>query len=112
MDIYKCMALIADQMRLKFTINNKPLTSMEVFAETGMFPSIIKRADQLSSFCLGSGLGITFEETGHSITGTKAVMDKNVSNAYRVMCMTEILYELIESSPDPTKIALDNLMYD
>lgn len=106
------MALIADQMQLKFTINNKPLTSFEVFAENGMFPSIIKRADQLSSFCIGTGLGLSFQETPNSITGTKAVMDNNVSNAYRVMCMTEILYELIESSPDPTKIALDNLMYD
>lgn len=112
MDIYKCMALIADRMQLNFTINNKPLTSIEVFAERGMFPAIIKRADQLSSFCLGSGLGINFEETANSMMGTKAILDAHVSNAYRIMCMTEILCELSESSPDPRKIALDNLMYD
>lgn len=112
MDIHKCMALIADRMQLNFTLNTKPITSIEVFAPTGMFSSIIKRADQLSSFCLGSGLGVTFQETATGILGTKAVMDNNVSNAYRVMCMTEILCELSESSPDPKKIALDNLMYD
>lgn len=112
MDIHKCMALIADHMQIKFTLNNKPLTSFEVFADNGMFPSIIKRADQLSSFCLGSGLGLTFEETPSGMTGTKALMDESVSNAYRVMCMSEILCELVESSPNPRQVALDNLMYD
>jgi len=43
---------------------------------------------------------------------TKAVLDNTVSNAYRVMCMTEILCELTESSPNPRQLALDNLMYD
>lgn len=112
MDIYKCMALIADKMQIKFSINSKPLTSIEVFAHNGMFPAIIKRADQLSSFCLGSGLGLTFENTPTGMTGTKAIMDSSVSNAYRIMCMTEILCELMESSPNPKQLALDNLMYD
>ncbi len=106
------MALVADRMQLKFTINNKPLTSMEVFAEHGMFPAIIKRADQLSHFVLGTGLGIQVEQAGSSMMGTKAVMDDSVSNAYRIMCMTEILCELMESSPNPKQLALDNLMYD
>lgn len=112
MDIYKCMALIADRMQIKFSMNHKPLTALEVFAENGMFPPIIKRADQLSTFCLGSGLGVTFENTPNGMTGTKAILDKNVSNAYRIMCMTEIICELMESSPTPRQIALDNLMYD
>ena len=112
MDIHKCMALVADRMQIKFTINNKPLTSMEVFAANGMFPAIIKRADQLSHFCLGTGLGITVEEAATSMMGTKAVMDQTISNAYRIMCMTEILCELMESSPNPKLLALDNLMYD
>lgn len=112
MDIYRCMALIADRMQIKFTINNKPVTSIEVFSEHGMFPAIIKRADQLSSFCLGQGLGLTFEDTPTGMTGRKAILDTNVSNAYRIMCMTEILCELTESSPNPKLVALDNLMYD
>ncbi|MBP9721551.1 MAG: type IV secretion protein IcmS [Gammaproteobacteria bacterium] len=112
MDIHKCMALVADKMQLKFTINNKPISSLEVFAENGMFPAIIKRADQLSCFCLGTGLGIKVEEFAASMMGTKAIMDNSVSNAYRIMCMTEILCELTESSPNPRLLALDNLMYD
>lgn len=112
MDIHKCMALISDHMQIRYTINNKPLTSMEVFAENGMFSAIIKRADQLSSFCLGTGLGLTFEESATGMTGTKAIMDTTVSNAYRMMCMTEILCELTESSPNAKEVALDNLMYD
>ena len=112
MDIYKCMALIAEKMQLKFTINNKPITSIEVFAANGMFSAIIKRADQLSFFCLGTGLGVKFEEASGTMMGTKTTMDNTVSNAYRIMCMTEILCELMESSPNPRQIALDNLMYD
>lgn len=112
MDINKCMALIADQMQIQFTINNRNITSLEVFSPNGMFSAIIKRADQLSSFCLGSGLGVTFEENKTNMIGTNAVLDNNVSNAYRIMCMTEILFELMESSPIPRQIALDNLMYD
>lgn len=112
MDIYKCMALIADRMQVKFTLNNKTMTSSEVFAENGMFPAIIKRADQLSAFCLGTGLGLGYEESANSLLGTRAIMDNTVSNAYRIMCMTEILYELVESSPNPRLLALDNLMFD
>lgn len=106
------MALIADQLQIKFSLNNKFITSSEVFAENGMFSAIIKRADQLSSFCLGTGLGIKFENATSGIMSTKAVLDNTVSNAYRIMCMIEILYELMESSPNPRQLALDNLLYD
>ena len=111
-DMTEQMCKIARTMNARFVLNGRPMTIEEVFAPTGLLPAISRRADQLSSFCLGTGLGLKFEETATGVIGTKAVMDNKVSNAYRIMCMTEILCELMESSPNPKQLALDNLMYD
>jgi intracellular multiplication protein IcmS len=112
MDIYKCLALIADQMQVKFTLNQKPIAALEVFGPKGLFPSFMRRADQLSNFCLGKGLGVTFENTTNTLLGITAKMDGSTSMAFRIMCITEILCELMESSLNPRLVALDNLMYD
>ena len=112
MQIGRKLARIAEEMHVSFTLNNKPLPVDDVFADKGLLPAIIRRADQLCSFCLGYGLGISFDEASDSRLGVMVKFDDSVPGVLRIMCATEILFELVESSANREVVALDDLMYD
>ena len=69
------LALIAEDLQINFTLNGKVLPLADVFAERGLLPAIMRRADQLSSFCLGYGLGINFEPDSDARLGVICQFD-------------------------------------
>src|ERR1700722_17592296 len=95
-DISKQMAQIARLMQGQYSLNGRPLTNEEVFAPTGLLPGIARRADQLSSLCLGYGIGVTFEEAEGSTLGVKAIFDDITPNVLRLLCMIDVLNELMK----------------
>ncbi len=111
-DISKNMALIAAGMNAKFYLNERFVTFEEVFSPTGLLPAIARRADQLCSLCLGYGLGITFDETENALLGTRVIFDEVTPNVLRLLCMTDVINELIQGSPVRDYTPLDELMYD
>lgn len=112
MDISKKLAQISVEMQISFMLNDNPIPADEVFAAKGLLPAIMRRADQLCSFCLGHGLGVTFDDTSDARLGVQANFNDEVSTILRIMCATEILYELTESSPKRPIVVLDDLMFD
>jgi len=111
-DITQTLILISKQMNINFTLHDKPLRPEEVFAETGLLPAIVRRADQLCSFCFGYGLGVAFVDDERSQLGVKTNFSGATAPTLCIMCVTEILFELSEASPNRALIALDDLMYD
>lgn len=111
-DIRKSIALIAASMNAKFYLNDRFVSFDEVFSETGLLPAIARRADQLCSLCLGYGLGATFDETEGALLGIRVVFDEVTPNALRLLCMTDVLNELIQGGPSKDYTPLDELMYD
>tara|TARA_R110002124_G_scaffold177391_2_gene345416 strand:+ start:1857 stop:2195 length:339 start_codon:yes stop_codon:yes gene_type:complete len=112
MDIYKVLSLVIGKIDVTFTLNNKAISPEEICKPNGLFPALIRRADQLSSFCLKHGLGVKFDKSADTTIGITAILDDTISNAFRIMCITEIVYEIIEASPNKKQVALDHLMYD
>ena len=110
--IGKKMMMIAKQLGVRFTLKNKPLTYDEVFAETGLLPGLAKRADQLASLCLGYGIGVSYEDVETSLLGRKVKFDEFTPDVIRLMCITDVLFELIKTSPSKDVTSLDELMYD
>ena len=88
------------------------MTIDEVFAPTGLLPAMSRRADQLCSLCLGYGLGLTFEEAEGAVLGVKVIFDDITPNTLRVLCITDVLNELTQSTPRGEMAPLDQLMYD
>ncbi len=84
----------------------------QIFAEGGLLPTIMKRADQLSTFCLGYGLGLIFEEAANTLVGKKVRFDDKTPNCLRVMCALDILVEAIQNAPSRAVTPLDDLLYD
>jgi intracellular multiplication protein IcmS len=111
-DISKNMTAIAGALNAKFYINDRFVSYDEVFSETGLLPAIAKRADQLSSLCLGYGLGATYEDAEGSLLGTRVIFDEVTPNSLRLLCMTDVINELIQGGASKDYTSLDELMYD
>ena len=111
-DISAQMAKAARLLRGQFSLNGRPMTMEEVFAPTGLLPAIARRADQLSSLCLGYGIGVTFEDAEGTLLGVKANFDDMTPHTLRLLCMIDVLNELMKGSPPGGVTVLDQLMYD
>jgi len=111
-DIKQCLSLIAAAMNAKFYLNDRFVTFEEVFSDTGLLPAIARRADQLCSLCLGYGLGATFDEAENALLGIRVVFDEVTPNSLRLLCLTDVLNELIQGGPSRDYTPLDELMYD
>ena len=111
-DIRKSMGLIAQAMHAKFYLNDRFVSFDEVFSFTGLLPAIARRADQLCSLCLGYGPGVTFTDAENALFGTEVVFDDITPNALRLLCMTDVVNELIQGGPSRDYTPLDELLYD
>lgn len=112
MDVSEQICKIARVMNARFSLNGRPMTAEEVFSPTGLLPGFARRADQLSSLCLGYGIGVTFEEAEGSILGVRAVFDDITPNTLRLLCITDVINELTQSTARGDMSPLDQLMYD
>lgn len=112
MELQKGLAAIAKGLGANFTLNDRPISYEEVFADTGLLPAMARRADQLCSLCLGYGIGITFAEAEKSVLGIKVTFDDVTPNILRYLCLTDVMCELIQAGKSTTKTPLDELMYD
>lgn len=112
MNISKQLQVVAKELNVRFTLNDRPISYEEVFADTGLLPAMAKRADQLCSLCLGYGIGVTFEEAEQSKLGVQAKFDDVTPNILRLLCLTDVISELMNSAPSRESTPLDELMYD
>ena len=112
MNINQKLIKVADRLGKHFTLNDRAISAEEIFADAGLLPAMARRADQLSSLCLGYGIGISFEELEGSLLGVKIMFDEVTPDVLRLLTITDVLCELIHSSPDPDNVPLDELMYD
>ena len=109
--IKQCYVL-AKALKVNFTLNGNSIPYKDVFAENGMFPAIAKRADQLSSLCLGYGLGASFSNEERSMLGVRLAFDKVTPDSLRLLFIADVLSELIYTAPSRNTTPLDELLYD
>lgn len=112
MNLSKQLCAIAKSMKAKFILDNKHIGHEEVFSDTGLLPALARRADQLCSLCLGYGIGASFDEVEKSRLGVKVKFDDVTPNVLRLLCITDVLSELINSGPTKEVTPLDELLYD
>ena len=112
LDVSQQMQKVARLMNAQFSLNGRPMTLEEVFSPSGLLAGMARRADQLSSLCMGYGIGVTFEEAEGSTLGVKVIFDDITPNILRLLCLIDVLNELMRSTPKGEVVALDQLMYD
>ena len=97
---------------IKYTLKGRELGLEEIFSTTGLMPAIAKRADQLSSLCLGYGIGATFKDKEASMLGTEVTFDADTPSALRLLMIYDVMQELGRGAPKDKKISLDEFLYD
>lgn len=112
MEMSDLISKVARTMGARFSLNGRPMTMEEVFSPTSLLPAIARRADQLCSLCLGYGIGVTFEETEGATLGVKVIFDDITPNVLRMLCIADVLHELVQPTPRGEMTSLDQLMYD
>lgn len=112
MDIIKTLCSVAKAMGANFSFNDRPMTHKEVFSESGLLPALSRRADQLSSLCLGYGIGLSFDEAEDALLGVRVSFDDVTPNTLRLLCIIDVVTELVLAAPTREVTPLDELMYD
>lgn len=106
------VAAIAKELGCKYTIKGNQVNPDEVFSEKALLPSIMRRADQLCSFCLGYGLGVDFSRADGTMLGVTVNFDDKGPSSLRLLCAADVLIEIIQNAPNTQQVALDELMMD
>src|SRR3989338_4391564 len=108
----KKIITMAKRLQVTLTLKGSVIVPKEIFSETGLLPGLTKRADQLAQLCLGYGLGAKYEDTEGAMLGVKVIYDEFTPESLRLLCILDVLSELIKNSPTRGEVALDELMYD
>ena len=111
-NLEKKLSAMVKVMKTNFTLKSSVIPPKEIFMDTGLLPGLTKRADQLAQLCLGYGLGATYEDVEGSLLGVKVNFDEFTPDALRLLCILDVLNELVKSSPTKSEVPLDELMYD
>lgn len=111
-EIIKQLCSLAKSINANFIFDGSPISYRDVFSDTGLLPAITRRADQLCSLCLGYGIGVSFDEAKESRLGVRVVFDDITPNIIRLLCITDVIWELIFAGPSRERTPLDELMYD
>lgn len=111
-DIGQQVAAIAKELGCKFTLKGAVVEPKDVFTVNGLLPAIMRRADQLCSFCLGYGLGVDFSRADGTTLGVTVNFDDKGASALRLLCAADVLVEIVQNSPNAQQVALDELMLD
>ena len=112
MNIVEQLSALATAMGCRFTLKGEPIAYNKVFSPTGLLPAFLRRADQLCSFCLGYGLGLTFERAEGALLGVSVALDDTASQAVRLLCLADVLHEITQYAPSKEAVSLDELMLD
>jgi intracellular multiplication protein IcmS len=112
LDVSTQLTAIAKAMGCRYTVRGEAVTYEHVFSPSGLLPAIMRRADQLCSFCLGYGLGLTFDRAEGATLGIVVQMDAATPNVLRLLCVTDVLHELMQQAASPEAISLDDLTAD
>ena len=107
--VTKIMA-IAKVMNCKFTVKSEEIAIEKAFSAVGLLPAIMRRADQLCSFCMGYGLGLTFDRADNSMLGVSVQFDNKIPISLRLLCFTDVILEIVHTSSSSQLVPLDSLM--
>ena len=101
---------IAKAMNCKFTFRDEEISAEKAFSQLGLLPAIMRRADQLCSFCMGYGLGVTFDRADNSMLGVSVTFDNKIPISLRLLCITDVILEIVHGSSSTQLVSLDSLM--
>lgn len=112
MEFEEQVCALAKALNCHFTVKGDPITIEQAMSKTAFLPAIMRRADQLASFCLGYGLGLTFDKAESATLGVKVEFDDKTPSTLRLLCCADVIIELMQAAPSHEQTPLDDLLLD
>ena len=109
-DVLKICDKISKKMGITYVLKSKTIENEKVFSTTGLLPSIIKRADQLSLLLFGKKTGSEFKDSEKSMLGVEVKVD-NCKELTSLLCVADVLMEMLKRAKD-NRVEVDELLYD
>ena len=109
-DVMKICDKISKKMNITYVLKSKTIEHEKVFSTTGLLPSIIKRADQLSLLLFGKKTGSEFKDSEKSMLGVEVKVD-NCKELTSLLCVADVLMEMLKRAKD-NRVEVDELLYD
>lgn len=103
---------IVEEKQLKLTLRGSIIYAKTAFSDHGLMPALTKRADELSTLCLGYGIGVDYMESNNTILGMKVNFDDVTPLIIRVFFLVDVLMEIISNNNNKNEVSLDELLYD
>ena len=112
MDISKYLETISVFLGAKFVLYGKHIENSKVFSSNGLLPAFTKRAEENSRFTLNKSLPANFKKSPNAVANIEVSFDESVPNSYRILCITDVLIDLMQRQSGNEKFNLDELLYD
>ena len=109
-DVVKICNKVSKKMDITFVLKSKEIEHEKVFSTTGLLPSIIKRADQLSLLLFGRKTGSEFKDSDKSMLGVEVKVD-GCKQLTALLCVIDVLMEMLKRAKG-NRVEVDELLYD
>lgn len=111
-NISDMLVAISKELNARFYLLGKMISAEEVFSPKGLLPAFAKRAEERCLFCVGYGLGLSVKDAEQGILNAEVIFDEATPIGLRLAFITDVLCELIDSSPTNDYTPLDELLKD
>ena len=109
-DVLKLCNKITAKSGITYVLKSKEIEHEKVFSTSGLLPSIIKRADQLSLLLFGRKTGSVFKDNEKAMLGVEVLID-DCRQMSALLCVSDVLMELIKKANN-NRVDVDELLYD
>jgi intracellular multiplication protein IcmS len=109
-NISEMLVAISKELNARFYLLGKMVSPEEVFGPQGLLPAFAKRAEDRCMFCIGYGLGMTIKDSEQGMLNAEVIFDEATPTGLRLAFITDVLCEMIDSSPTSDYTALDELL--
>ena len=109
-NLLKICYKISDREAVNFRLQSKAIDAEKLFAEEGLLPSIMKRADQLSLLLFGEKTGAKFRESEKSMLGVEVDIE-SCEKITAYLTVADVLMELIKNGKNGI-VEVGELLYD
>ncbi len=96
-----------------FVLRGKECSHDEMFADFGVLPGMLKRAEKFVILCEGKTIGVEFVDDEKTLLGYKAKLESSpLSEPVLMLYLLYVLDNIVSAGHNNNEIQLDQLTYE
>jgi hypothetical protein len=96
-----------------FVLRGKECSYDEMFADFGVLPGMLKRAEKYTILCEGASIGAEFTDDEKTLLGYKVKLEKcHIKEPVLMLYLLYVLDNIVNAGHNGSEIQLDQLTYE